>query len=156
VKIGTIRHAAPNDLRAIVDMGREFFEQSGSQNFTTFDESSFIATTIALMSGVSGGIILVAEVAEECVGMASSVMFPFYCNNATKISQEIFWFVKPDCRNGIGATLLDELEAEALRGGAHVFLTAALPGLRDRAIGRVYEKRGYRPAENTFVKRLSS
>lgn len=154
--IGTIRRAEPNDLGEIIDMGREFFEQSGSQKFTTFDEASFVTTIIALMSGVSGGVLLVADVGERCVGMASSVTFPFYCNMATKIAQEIFWFVKPDCRNGIGATLLDELESEALRGGAEVFLTAALPGLRDRAIGKVYEKRGYAPAENSFIKRLSS
>lgn len=156
MNVASIRRAEPKDLPEIIDMGREFFEQSGSQEFTTFDESSFVVTVIALISGVSGGLLLVAESNGECVGMASSVTFPFYCNMATKVSQEIFWFVKPDHRNGIGASLLDELETEALRSGAHVFLTAALPGLRDRAIGRVYERRGYKPAENSFVKRLSS
>lgn len=154
--IGAIRHAEPSDLPAIIDMGRDFFEQSGNAEFTTFDDASFVTTVIALMSGISGGVLLVAEVGEKCVGMASCVTFPLYCNMATKVGQEIFWWVNPDCRNGIGSSLMDELEAEAMRSGAHVFLTAALPGLRDRAIGRLYEKRGYKPAENTFVKRLSS
>lgn len=156
MSVATIRRAEPNDLPDIIDMGREFFEQSGNAEFTTFDEVSFTTTVIALMSGLSGGILLVAEMGGKCVGMASCVAFPFYANMATRISQEIFWFVKPDCRNGIGATLLDELENEALKEGAQVFLTAALSGLRDKAIGRVYERRGYKPAEVSFVKRLNS
>lgn len=154
--ITNIRHAEPKDLPEIIDMGREFFEQSESLRFSTFDDASFTLTVISLMSGISGGVLLVAEVNERCVGMASSITFPFYLNMATKVSQELFWFAKPDYRNGIGSSLLDELETEALRHGAHVFLTAALPGMRDRAIGRVYERRGYKPAENSFVKRLSS
>jgi hypothetical protein len=154
--IATIRHAEPADLPEIIDMGRDFFDQSGSAEFTTFDDASFATTIIALMSGLSGGVLLVAEIGEKCVGMASCVAFPFYANMQTRVAQEIFWFVKPDCRNGVGSSLLDELEAEAMRGGAQVFLTAALSGLRDKAIGRVYERRGYRPAETSFVKRLSS
>jgi hypothetical protein len=37
--------------------------------------------------------------------MAAHIVFPFYANMATKISQELFWFVKPDFRNGIGGAL---------------------------------------------------
>lgn len=154
--IATIRHAEPNDLPEIIEMGREFFDQSDNGEFTTFDDASFAVTIMALMSGISGGVLLVADVDGKCIGMASCVSFPFYANMATKCAQEIFWFVKPDCRNGVGSTLLDELENEAMRGGAQVFLTAALPGLRDKAIGRVYERRGYKPAENSYLKRLSS
>ncbi len=154
--IATIRKAEPHDLPDVLDMGREFFDQSGNSEFTTFDDASFTTTIIALMSGVSGGVLLVAEMGGKCVGMASSVTFPFYCNMETRVAQEIFWFVKPDCRNGVGSTLLDELEREALSGGAKVFLTAALPGLREKAIGRVYERKGYRPAENSYLKRLPS
>jgi len=154
--IATIRHAEPNDLPAIIDMGRDFFDASGSAEFTTFDESSFVTVVISLMSGISGGTLLVAETDGGCVGMAAGICYPFYANLATKVGQELFWYVKPDFRNGVGASLLDELENQALRGGAQVFLTAALAGLRDKAIGRVYERRGYRPAENCYLKRLSS
>lgn len=154
--IDEIRPAEPKDLLEIIEMGREFFEQSGNDAFTTFDEPSFTATAIALISGVSNGSLLVAESAERLVGMTACVVFPFYANMATKIGQEIFWFVKPDHRNGVGASLLDELEADARRKGADVFMSAAIAGLRDKAIGRVYQRRGYRPAENTYIRKLSS
>lgn len=151
-----IREAEPRDLIEVIEMGREFFEQSGNAAFTTFDEPSFTTTVISLMSGVANGTLLVAESAEQAVGMAAHVVFPFYANMNTKISQEIFWFVKPDFRNGIGAALLDELEADARRKGADVFMSAAIAGLRDGAIKRVYERRGYRPSENTFIRSLHS
>jgi GNAT superfamily N-acetyltransferase len=154
--MATIRPAEPQDLTEIVEMGREFLEQSGNAAFTTFDEPSFIATAISLMSGVANGSLLVAVSSERCVGMAAHVVFPFYANMNTKIAQEIFWYCKPDFRKGIGAALLDELEEDARRRGADVFMSAAIAGLRDGAIGRVYQRRGYKPAENTFLRRLSS
>lgn len=154
--IGEIRPAEPKDLVAILEMGREFFEQSGNSAFTTFDEPSLAATVIGLMSGVGNGALLVAEADGQAVGIAAHVVFPFYANMNTKLGQELFWFVKPDFRKGLGAALLDELEADARRKGADVFMSAAIAGLRDAAIGRVYQRRGYKPAENTFIRKLSS
>lgn len=150
-----IRPAEPKDFLEVIEMGREFFEQSGNGAFTTFDEPSFTATVISLMSGVNKATLLVAESAGRTVGMAAHVVFPFYANMNTNISQEIFWFVKPDFRNGIGSALLEELEADARRKGADVFMSAAIAGLRDGAIARVYERRGYKPAENTFIRHLN-
>lgn len=136
-------------------MGREFFEQSGNSAFTTFDEASFTSTIIALMS-MESSMLLVAESTNQVVGMAAAVVFPFYANMQTKLAQEIFWYVKPDFRKGVGGALLDELEAEAGRKGANVFMSAAIAGLRDGAIGRVYERRGYKPIENSYIRKLSS
>jgi GNAT superfamily N-acetyltransferase len=151
-----IREAEPNDLSALLDMGREFFEVSGNGAFTTFDEPSLIATLIALMSGVSGGVLLVAETAGQVVGMAACVVFPFYANMETLIGQEVFWFCKPDYRKGIGGEILDELEAAAKRKGAKVFISANLSGEHDAAFERLYRRRGYTPAENTHIRILAS
>lgn len=137
-------------------MGREFFEYSGNGAFTTFDEPSFTATIIALMSGVSGGTLLIAESADQIVGMAGCVVFPFYANMATKIGQEIFLYCKPEHRTGIGESLLDELETEARRCGANVFIGANLAGRRDKAFSRFYRRRGYVPAENTHIRVFAS
>jgi GNAT superfamily N-acetyltransferase len=151
-----IRPAEPKDLIDIIEMGRAFFEQSGNSAFTTFDEPSLTATVISLMSGVGNGALLVAEVDGEAVGIAAHVVFPFYANMNTKLGQELFWYCKPAFRNGVGSALLDELEADARRKGADVFMSAAIAGLRDAAIGRVYQRRGYKPAENTYIRRLNS
>lgn len=137
-------------------MGRDFFEHSGSGKFTTFDEASLTATLIALMSGVSGGVLLVADVEGKAVGMAACVVFPFYANHATLIGQEVFWWADPAYRKGIGGSLLDELEAEATRKGAKVFMGAHLSGERDAAFARLYRRRGYTPAEQTHLRILSS
>lgn len=151
-----IREAEPNDLPAMLEMGRDFFDSSGSGSFTTFDESSLATTMIALMSGVSGGSLLVAVVNEEIVGMAAGVVFPFYANMATKIGQEIFWWVKPEFRKGIGGSLMDELEAAAGRNGAKIFIGANLSGEHDAAFARLYRRRGYSPGEQTHIRILAS
>ncbi len=151
-----IRAAEPNDLGALLDMGREFFEVSGNERFTTFDESSLTATIITLMSGVSGGVLLVAETEGKVVGMAACMVFPFYANHATLIGQEIFLWADPAHRGAIGDALLDELEAAAMRKGAKVFINANLAGKRDAAFARYYRRRGCVPAENTHIRILSS
>lgn len=151
-----IRVAEPKDLIDLIEMGREFFEHSGSGRFTTFDEASFTATLIAVMSGVSGGTLLVAETGGKVVGMAACVVFPFYANSSTLIGQEVFWWTNPDHRKGVGGALLDELEAEAARKGAKVFMGANLSGERDAVFARLYRRRGYVPAENTHIRVLSS
>jgi len=151
-----IRHAQPDDLSKILDMGREFFEHSGNSRFTTFDEPSLTGTIISLTSGVSGGMVLVAEVSGEVVGMAACVVFPFYANHSTLIGQEIFLWVSPQHRGAVGEALLDELEAEAARKGAKVFINANLAGERDKAFARYYRRRGCVPAEQTHIKVLSS
>lgn len=150
-----IRHAEANDLDALLSMGRDFFDHSANSAFTTFDENSLTATLIALMSGVAGGSLLVAETDGEVVGMAACVVFPFYANQDTLMGQEMFWWVKPEHRKGIGGSLLDELEAEAKRKGAKVFMGANLSGERSAAFERLYRRRGYTPAENTHIRMLS-
>lgn len=151
-----IRAAKPEDLGALLEMGREFFDHSGNGAFTTFDEPSLTATLISLVSGLSGGSLIVAEVSGRVVGMAACLVFPFYANHSTLIGQELFWWTNPDHRKGIGGELLDELEAEAKRKGAKVFISANLAGEHDAAFERLYRRRGYIPAENTFIRNLSS
>ena len=151
-----IRLAVPEDLPALLDMGREFFDYSPNSAFTTFDEPSLTATLIGLMSGVPAGCVLVADVDGKAVGMAGCVVFPFYANANTLIGQEVFLWVSPAHRGDVGETLLDELEDAAMRKGAKVFINANIAGERDKAFARYYRRRGCVPAEQTHIKVLSS
>lgn len=151
-----IRHAQPEDLPALIEMGREFFEQSGNARFTTFDEPSLTTTLIGLMSGVPAGCVLVADIGGDVVGMAGCVVFPFYANMNTLIGQEVFLWVNPERRGAVGDALLDELEAEATRKGAKLFINANIAGERDKAFARYYRRRGCVPAEQTHIRILAS
>jgi hypothetical protein len=152
-----IRPAQPTDIDDLVEMGREFFEASPFAQMTTWDELSFRVTIASLLVGSIHGSLLVAVANErEVAGMAASVIFPIYFNIETNISQEIFWFVRPEYQTGIGADLLDELEADSMRKGANIFMSACLAGKRDKALDRVYQRRGYTPSENLYMRKLSS
>lgn len=151
-----IRHAEPEDLPALLDMGREFFEASGNARFTTFDEPSLTATLMGLMSGVPEGCVLVADLDGLVIGMAGCVVFPFYANASTLIGQECFFWVDPSYRGAVGEVLLDELENSAMKLGARMFINANISGERDKAFARYYRRRGCVPAEQTHIKVLAS
>ena len=150
-----VRAATRDDMPEIIVMGEQFHILSGMKDMGAFDATSLENTIVAMIDGPVSGFVLVAESDGEVVGMTAGILFPLYFNLSLKGCQELFWYCKPDSRKGAGRLLLDELEAEASRRGADVFMTAALAGLRDGAIARVYERRGYRPVENTFIRKLS-
>jgi GNAT superfamily N-acetyltransferase len=73
-----------------------------------------------------------------------------------QVAQEVFWYCLARASQGVGSDLMDELEAEAERKGAKVFIGANLSGERDAAFARLYRRRGYVPGENTHLRILAS
>jgi GNAT superfamily N-acetyltransferase len=151
-----IRHATPDDIEQLVEMGEQFFEESPFRSISTWDAGSFQLTVMSLLSGSTQGGLLVAEDGGKLAGMAAYVIFPLYFNLQTKLAQEVFWFCKPAHRRGLGGALLSELEQDALKNGAQVFISANLAGERDEAFTRLYQRRGYAPTENVFMRKLAS
>lgn len=151
-----IRAATPDDITSIIDMGRAFFDESPFATIAEWDAGSFQATVLSLLSGSVSGNLLVAECDDKLVGMAGYVIFPLYFNMSVFVGQEVFWWCHADYRTGIGGDLMSEMEADAIKGGASLFIQANLAGKRDGAFSRLYRKRGYAPAENTFMRKLSS
>lgn len=151
-----IRPAKPSDMEELLSMGRAFFEESPFGTLATFDQDSLQLTMSAFITGAISGSLLVAVDDGKLVGMAAALIFPFYCNMNVKIAQENFWYCKPDYRSGFGAALMDELEADAKRKGADIFINACLAGNRAAALDRVYRKRGYTPCENSYIRKLAS
>jgi len=150
-----IRGAGLIDMPALIRMGRAFFEQASLDSLTQWDEPSFQATAEMLIAS-ERGILLLAEAEGHGVGMAGALVFPAYFNVHVLCGQELFWFCSPDHRFGTGAALIARLEEEARNRGASLFIAGAVAGLRDAAIARLYARRGYRPTEYSFIKRLAS
>jgi len=145
-----IRKATLDDIPAIADLGERFFRQSHYAQFATWDRVSF-AETLAVL--VRAGTLLVVQ--HECVvGMGAFLLFPWYFNASQHGAQEIFLFIAPDHRGRDGFRLIEEMERAAKEAGAVAFIAGSTEGMRHEALDRLYLRRGYAPAGNTFIKRF--
>lgn len=148
-----IRRAEGADLPRMVEMGRAFFEEGALAGFATWEDES-VREALAAMLERHDCVMLVAEVGGVIFGMAASIICPLWFNTSVMTGQEWFWYVAPDHRNGTGKPLLEALERETKALGAETFTMLSLATLRPEALERLYTRRGYRPAERTYIRRL--
>lgn len=147
-----IREARESDIPAMVEMGRKFFDLTGWSDIADWSEYSFAATLRRLMSSDDGVLLVIDR--NGPVGMAGALLYPFYFSAAHRTGQELFWWVDPEARGREATELLDRLEQQAREQGAMSFTMIAVDVLRSAALARYYTRRGYRAAENTFIKGL--
>jgi GNAT superfamily N-acetyltransferase len=150
-----MRAATLDDVETVALMGARFFEEAGWADVTTWDHPSICATLRSMIEQESG-IVLVVRHHGDIVGMAGGLVYPAYYNAHHLTGQEMFWWVEPDHRAGVGLMLLDALEDQAMMRGAQSWSMIALDKLRPEAIGAIYQRRGYRPSERTFIKSLET
>ena len=153
-----IRPAVPQDIFRLAEMGEAFFKEAGFAEKLTdsdkiiFDLESFGRTVGVLIDGA--GIVLVAEKADEIIGMAAAGLAPAWWNNNVLSGQEIFFYCDPQHRRGAGRELMAGLEEAAKARGVVLFSMAAEKGLRSDALGRLYAARGYFPIEQLYWRAL--
>lgn len=149
-----IRAPRPDDLGALIDLGRAFHSETGYEKHfpeVTFDPESF-AKTLALLA--QAGLLCVVDKGEGPVGMAAVDAAPLFFNHKVMLSREAFWYVDPAHRTGIGRSLLPAMEQMAQARGAIIMDVVAEDGKRSKPLARIYEAGGYSLAEHTFRKRL--
>jgi GNAT superfamily N-acetyltransferase len=148
-----IRLATPEDVPEIARLGGEFYAEAGWADIAEY-RADDCAATLGQMVGTDAAILLVAEDEGEIVGMAGALTFPLYFNASHRAAQELFWWIKPGLRNGIGSRLLDTLETEARAKGCSSLIMIALDKVNPEATGRLYRRRGYRASEHSWIRRL--
>ena len=150
-----IRPAIPNDIFHLIDMGEAFHREAGiAERYPelTFDKDSFAYTAALLMDA---GLLLVMEEKGVPVGMAAADGAPCFLNRNFVIGREQLWYVEPEHRKGRDSRhLLGALEDLARARGMHLFDVVAEEGERSDALGRLYRRAEYNPAERVFRKRL--
>lgn len=150
-----IRAAVPNDIFSILEMGEAFHREAGipdRDERMTFDRDSFAFTAATLMDA---GLMLICEEGGEPIGMAAADGARAYWNHNVMLGREIFWYIKKDHRKGKDSRhLLGALEDLARDRGIHLFDVVAEEGERCEALGRLYRRAEFNPAERVFRKRL--
>ena len=143
-----IRPAKPEDAPKLVEMGERFFNASGMGELTTFRTDVFLS---ALNHLYTNGILLIAD-ENGPVGMAAALVYPFYFSGDLA-AQEAFWWVDEEHR-GIGSALLDALISTAQARGAQSLTMIALDSLDPEKVGGMYERRGFKKLEHSYIKKI--
>ena len=148
-----IRKATLDDVARIAELGALFHAEAGWGDICEY-VCEDTEKTLRYLVEDNNGILLVAERDGEIVGMCGGLAHPIYFNHAHKSGQELFWWVKPDCRGGVGKALFDAMEDEARRLGCTSWAMTALDKVQPELTGRLYRRRGYRASEHSYIKRL--
>lgn len=145
----TIRPATLAEVPALVAMGQAFRATHYADTLPDApDAFAALATTLITSED---GLLLVAGSAAELIGMIGMVLFAHHLSGA-RTAAEVFWWVDPAARGTIGLRLLAQAEAWAIaRGAAQLQMVAPSP-----AVGRLYERRGYRLVELAYVRAVEA
>lgn len=148
-----IREATVDDVATIARLGEQFHTEAGWSDIAAYVPADCEATIRALVEN-EGGIVLVVDLGGEIVGFAGGATMPVYFNHAHKTGQELFWWMRPEHRGGWGGKLLTALEQAAKDAGCHSWGMICLDKVMPAVMGRLYERRGYRASEHSYIKVL--
>lgn len=135
-----IRRCAEADIPFVMELGKRFADDAGVTEQIGWDDAS-VENLLRVM--IDGHVLLRGE--RSIIG---GLVFP-HPFSGRRVFQEMFWRSES---GGEGVRLLDAAEKLAKEMGAErslMLTVATMPGAE-----RIYERRGYVPAERTFIKEL--
>lgn len=147
-----IRAATKADIPEIAYLGELFHAQAGWGDCFEYRAEDCIASLATFMK-LDSFICLVADTG-RIVGMAAGVISPVYFNHSHVSGEELFWWVSDHAPQLTGIRLLDAIEDAARAKGCGSWQMKSIARLNGERMGRLYERRGYRASEHSFIKVL--
>ena len=145
-----IREITENDVGALVEYGRYFWEQTPFVTTGMEYHEDSIADLLAELH--LNHYLRVYELDKEIVGFIGLFVVPFMFNKNYKVSQECFFFVHPEHRGEIGNLLLQQAEEDLKNQGVCMMAMGDLMTSKD--MNEYYTSLGYMHTENSFAKVL--
>lgn len=144
-----IRKATKYDLPAVLAMSRRFYATTAYAGFADFDTPTVEKLTLML---IEKGIVLLADVKGEPVGMVGLVVAPFMFNDSIRGAYEVVWWVNPEMQSrGIGTELLQAIEPACKEADVRLIQMVCLATSPAKA-GQLYERVGYAHSETSYTK----
>jgi len=142
-----IREATHDDVDFLLEMGRNFY------NACDFPVELIFKPEI--LAGVMDNLIVNENacilVDDKLQGMIAGIVYPYYFTGQMS-GNEMFWWVEPESRKGLGKKLLDGLEDWAKGKGAVSFTMISLDASEPERMDKIYKRRGYEPREHHYVR----
>lgn len=154
VSLPVIRHATYEDAEQIAVLGSMFHEQAFGDDILEYDIDDCVLSLEGFI-GQPNFICMVADVGGRFVSFGSLVLSPVYFNHSHISCEELFWWADPESNYpGIGMKLKKAMEEEAKKRGALSIQMKSISALNGERMANLYIRNGYRPSENSFIKRL--
>lgn len=138
-----VRRATACDRIAVIRLLRDSHASAGF----TFPFSAPHADAL-FRTHVERGLVLVCGKPANGVLMAMTFDHPF---GAGKWAKETVWYIAPEARGRSALHMLDAYETWAREQGCSAI---GMASLATNDVSKLYERRGYAPAETHFVKAL--
>lgn len=152
IKDYSIYEATEEDAIDLAILGKQFVKES--QNELLGWNSTKVHNSLLDAINREDFAVLVLECNSEIVGMLITFVAPCFFSDAIQAT-EIVWYIDPEHRGSKKAyEMLDLFEEWAGAKGAVCTNLMNLDVLNADKVAKIYYKRGYKLAENTFVKEL--
>lgn len=147
-----IRRAGPDDIDALMPMAERFYNSCPWKDVAEYDPETSRAGMLGLLHNENAGLFVI-DTGSELKGAVGFVLTPVWLSADFTIAQEVFWWVEPGVsREAISLWRAGEDWAEV--SGAKASVMIRLDGMRDEALHRLYQRRGYNPVEHHYVRKL--
>lgn len=149
-----IRQADYGDIERLVDYARAFWDQTEFAATVEYDVETMVETTAGM---IESDVVLYAETPEgRVVGLICIMITPFPMNKHVSSACEWGFYVDDEHRRGgLGIRLIAEAEDMLRARNVKFFTMIALSNLRPKAVGRFYERLGFKLEETCYMKDLS-
>lgn len=140
-----IRLATVEDMPSLMEMGRRFHASSPWRHMP-LDEDVLTRSMTGFIENDNSAVFVL----EDLTGAIGLFVAPVYFADAL-VAQEVFWYCESP---RMGRGLLEVAELWAGNMGASHLSMICLEGDNTETVGKLYERRGYRPTEHTYMKAL--
>lgn len=147
-----IREATVADIDRLVVYAKTFWDETDYAKIVEYDVDTMVDTTAGL---IEDDVVLYADNDGQVVGFLAIMISPFLMNRNYLSACEWGFYVDTEYRSsGLSVRLIQRAEQILRQKKVTFFTLVSLANLRPAAVGRFYERLGFKHAESDFVKVL--
>ncbi len=147
----TIRDFREDDRETVLSMAARFYETTSYTKVAPMCRNSVNGVVDIL---ARDGVMLIAEVDGETVGMVGMIVIPFGFNASILAAYEVVWYVEPEHQSaGVGRALLAAVEPACKAKDCRMVQMMHMHDSPPQA-GAAYVKIGYDPTEHSSTKAI--
>lgn len=144
LKEKALRKATLEDIDFIVSYAAMFYNNTHWKEVMPLDEESLYATVYGFLTNEDSVVFI-----NEKGALIATLVKPFM-NPSHVMAHEVMWFAEEN-----GDELREAFEEWGRERGAKLFVMSQIINEREKVMRRLYQNKGYKPAETTVIKEVA-